>query len=342
MSLLYLVKWFEYFCIFFFSARLSQILGARRMVYLFFGLGIALAAYGYYEHFEPVSKAAYPNYYRLFERPPFHGDANHIGGVLALWLSFFSYVYLREPSFLSLRAPRFWGGRGNPGFEIASSTASSRNDKGVWLPWILLGTIFFVFFPFIWTFSRKSYIAFAGGYFVLFFFLRGARRRWVLLACMLICAGLLLPTRLAERISDLGAVMSESDPYHSSWAGNMDVWKRSFWNFDRFWLLGSGFGARHRLFYESQYVMTLTETGVLGFSTFLMVLVVPAFCAFRRLKAAGSQGLLAGAWLSAWTAFMIHNLSCVSLTVSKCAVVWWFLTGTFVGAMEKRKTHEPV
>jgi len=336
MSVLYLVKWFEYFLIFFFSARLSQMMGPRPMIVLFFLMGLVLAAYGYYEHFYPVSKAAYPNYYRLYERAPFHGDANHIGGLLATWLAFFSYLYLREPSFLSLRARSFLGGHGNHDFEIASSTVSPRKDKSGWAPWILLGAILFVYFPFIWTFSRKSYLAFSGAYLLLFFLVRGARRQWVLLGCLLICAGLLLPTRLAERVSDLGDVLSAVDPYHSSWAGNMDVWKRCFWNFDQFWLFGAGLGARHRLFYESQYVLTLTETGLFGFSIFIAMLMVPALCALRRLNALGHQGLFAGAWLSAWAAFMLHNLSCVSLTVSKCAVVWWFLTGAFIGAMERK------
>lgn len=311
MSILYLVKWFEYFWVFYFSAKLSQAIGPRRMVYLFFWMGIVLAVYGYYEHFAPMSTAAYPNYYRLYERPPFHGDANHIGGILAMWLTFFSFLYLRL------------------------SVGVNEDGDRPWTHRILFVSIFFVLFPLIWTFSRKSYLAFAGAYLVMFFLVPAARRRWVFLGCLIVCTSLLLPTRLAERVSDLGAVMSAVDPYHSSWAGNVDVWKRCFLNFDQFLFFGAGLGARHRLFYESQYVMTLTETGLFGLGTLCITLLLPAFFALRRIKLRGTQGLLAGAWLSAWGALMLHNLSCVSLTVSKCAIVWWFLTGAFVGGLNK-------
>ena len=314
MSLLCLVKWAEYFLIFILAARLSTAKTCSFFAAVFFWLGIGLAAYGYYEHFYPVSAAAYPNYYRLYERPPFHGDANHIGGLLAMWLSFFSAAYLR--SFPHLILPRITG----------EDRGGGRHSL------LLLGAILFVFFPFIWTFSRKSYFAFAGAFIVLVFLARGAWRRWVFLGCLLVLAGLLLPTRLAERVSDLGTVMTAVDPYHSSWAGNMDVWKRCFVNFNQFWLFGAGMGARHRLFYESQYVMTLTEMGILGLFTLAVLLAVPALLALKRLRDPMSGGL-AGAYLAGWAAFVLHNLSCVSLTVSKTAVVWWFLTGVWAGAL---------
>ncbi len=365
VSLLYLIKWFEYFLVFALTARLSQRpQTAQFFLKGFFWLGLAAAAYGYFEHFYPLSSAAYPNYYRLYERPPFHGDANHIGGLFAVWLAFFSCLYLRQPLTPTLSpqgrgriqhgacslAPAAFSvpvGRGSIAGQPAVFSLGSTGfpspfgrgqGEGAVVSWILLAAILFVFFPFIGTFSRKSYFAFAGAYAFLFFVPGISRRRWIFLACLLICAGFVLPTRLAERLSDLGEVMTAVDPFHSSWAGNLDVWGRCFWNFDQFWLGGAGLGARHRLFYESQYVMVLTETGVLGFGALLLLLFVPAVYAARESAKQSLQGLAAAAWLTAWAAFLIHNFSCVSLTVSKAAIPWWFLTGTVFGWLNSRET----
>ncbi len=308
VSVLYLAKWFEYFLVFAFAARLTRT-PEDAYFYLkhFFFLGLAVALYGYFEHFYPTGKAVYPNYYRLYERAPFHGDANHIGGLLAVWMAFFMGIYFRI------------------------------KDRR-WLPGLVLALLF-VFFPLIWTFSRKSYFALAGAFAFAFFIPGVDRRRWLFLGCLLVYAGLLLPTRLAERLTDLGEVMTEIDPYHSSWSGNLDVWRKCLWNFQHFWVFGAGFGARHRLFYESQYIMTLTETGVAGFSAFLMLLLVPAVWAFQKARETSGQGLIAGAWLAAWMVLGIHNFSCVSLTVSKVAIPCWFLTGgTFVFLSTKEKT----
>lgn len=71
LSFFYLSKWVEYFLVFVITTRFVR--DRQDAVFFirgFFVLGLAIAAYGYWEYLFPGSKAVYPNYYRLYERPP--------------------------------------------------------------------------------------------------------------------------------------------------------------------------------------------------------------------------------------------------------------------------------
>ena len=298
VSLLYVVKWCEYLLVFLLAARLARETTHRRLFLQVFGvLGILAVIYGFFEYFRPQDMAVYPNYYRLFERPPFHGDANHMGGLLSLWMAL-----------------------------LAGVCFNTRQKK-----WAVFtgALVVAAFFPLIWTFSRKSYFALAGAL-SLAVFLPIKRRRWLWLGALLVCAGLLLPTRLVSRVMDLGEVLSETDPYHSSWAGNLDMWRRSFIHFDKLAMFGAGLGARHRLFYESQYVLVITETGVVGTIFYTVLLGGLAWLGLKRIQRAKAQSMnraLWVGWLLGWVVVMLHGVTCVSLTISKIAIPWWFLTG---------------
>lgn len=296
VSFLYFLKWVEYFLIFVITLRLTpSSRDSDFFLKVFFLLGIAIAGYGYWEYFFPASKAVYPGYYRLFERPPFHGDANHIGGLLVLWMGFFTGLFLK--------------------------TGDRR--KAVWL----LASLVFVFFPLVWTYSRKSYFA-LGAALIFPFLFRGGRRRLLFLVSLLVVLALALPTRLSERMLDLGEALSSPDPFHSSWAGNWVMWKGALWNFKQFFLFGSGLGSRHRLFYESQYVLILAETGIVGMAAFLLLglrLVQKVLPGLRRPDTPKQAGIIFG-WLIGFAGLVVHNFSCVSWTVSKISIPFWLLT----------------
>ncbi len=331
VSLLYFLKWVEYFLIFTVTVRLltdmksagfpltptlsqgerGKLLGlppfspsADFFFKAFFILGIAVALYGWGEYFFPQVRANYPNYYRLYERFPFYGNANHIGGLLVIWILFFTGVFLN---------------------------AESRREK----IWILLALLF-VFFPFAWTYSRKSYFA-LGGALALPLFFWGARRRFLFLILLFGAAALFFPTRILERLTDLWDTLTSTDPFHSSWAGNWVMWKESLWNFNQVFLFGSGFGSRHRLFYESQYVQILAETGLVGFSFFIylcLTLFREAIGRYRPGLPPKGKGMALG-WLLAFLGFLIHSLSCVSWTTTKTAIPFWFLTACVLVSLKK-------
>ncbi len=296
-SLLYLLKWIEYFLIFIVTVRLTEGEKSEKLfLSSFFLLGIAVAGYGYWEQFFPAPTGVHFHYYRLFERFPFHGSANHIGGLFVVWLGFFTGLFLKT---------------------------ENRRERVV-----LLISLLFVFVPLLWTYSRKSYFALAG-MLGLAFFIPKSRKKLLFLAALFTILGLVLPTRLSDRLTELGETFSSSDPFHSSWAGNWVQWKRAFWNFDRLFLFGSGLGSRHRLFYESQYVLTLAEMGLLGFSAFVylgLTLIREGAARLRLSLTAREKGIALG-WLLGFAGLLIHSTSCVSWTVSKVGVPFWFLSG---------------
>ncbi len=303
VSILYILKWLEYFLIFWITVRLADTERTSRLfLRVFCLLGLAAACYGYWEHFFPLSKAVYPNYYRLFERFPFQGDANHLGGFFVIWIGFFLGFFLKS---------------------------SNRRDSAL----ALLGLIF-VFFPLLWTYSRKSYFALAGVLFFALIFLK-ERRKVLLVICLFVLLALLLPTRMAERLMDLGEALTSTDEFHSSWAGNWIMWTRVMWNFSQFFLFGSGLGSRHRLYYESQYVLILAETGMVGLTVFVYLwislirqfLIVP----YRGLDPR-TQAMALG-WFLGFAGLVIHSASCVSWTVAKVAIPFWFLTGTVLACL---------
>lgn len=297
VSVLYLLKWAEYFLVFFVASRLART--EQDLSFLiggFFVFGLVIAGYGYWEHFFPLDRAVYPNYYRLFERGIFHGDANHIGGLLVLWIGFFTGIYLK------------WENR--------------------FIRWVLFVSILFAFLSLTWTYSRKSYFALSGALILSFVFVK-ERKQLLLLVLSLIILSLFLPTRLSERLMELPETFNSADPFHSSWAGNWVMWKDSLWNFNRFAVFGSGLGSRHRLLYESQYVLILAETGLVGCAAFAFL----CFSMVRRTilgliaKVNGKYQSIALGWLIGFIGLLIHSGSCVSWTVSKIAMPFWFLTG---------------
>lgn len=304
LSLLYCLKWLEYFLMLVLAARFAAHIGLDFFLKVFYFLGIAVAAYGYWEHFfpRPEVKGVYPAYYRLFERYPFHGDANHIGGLLVLWMGFFIGLLL----------------------------ASEKRREQM----ILFASIFFAAFPLLWTYSTKSYLSLAATVFPAFLFRPGRTR----LLCLLAMAGVtafLLPPKLWGRLEYVITTLGSNDPFHTSWASIRFMWQNALWNFHELFLTGSGLGSRHRVFYESQYVLVMAETGIIGSFFFIRLLGSVArrmFSALRESRNARERGIFLG-WLLGFTALAVHALTCVSFTVVKVALPFWFLTGAILGGL---------
>lgn len=307
VSFFYLLKWTEYFLTFVFAAYFSA--GPREsrfLVKVFFILGLALAFYGYLESLFPTGRVPYPGYYRLYERFPFFGDANHVSGLMVLWIAFFLGVYLK-----------------------------SRNPVQTG---ILLAGLLLILPPFLLTYSRKSYFALAVAL-TPAFFLKGCRRRWLLLMLGYALITLLFPSRVWERLMNIAPTMASSNIHSSSWAADVDTWRMSLWNFEHFWLFGAGLGARHRVFYESQYLMILTETGFIGFAAYAALIFSPLRGIVRFWPAAQNaeaQGVAWG-WIFGLTGMLIHNISCISGSIVKIAIPYWFLTGTVLSFLAAEK-----
>ncbi|HLD49720.1 MAG TPA: hypothetical protein VJC08_00830 [bacterium] len=312
VSLFYVLKWAEYFMVFVVSAYFAaDRKSGRFLLKFFFILGLALALYGYREIALPSEAVAYPNYYRLYERFPFFGDANHVSGLMVLWMAFFAGLYLKSRSPLRI--------------------------------FLLAAGLLLIFPPFLLTYSRKSYfalaIALAAG-----FLIKGSRRRLIALILCYVLIALILPSRVLERVSGLGSVLTSTDAYNSSWAHNVESWALALWNFGHFWLLGAGIGARHRIFYESQYLMVMAETGFVGLAAYLALVFSPLRSVLRGWPGSGAsdeaQGVAWG-WILGLAGLLIHAISCISGSIVKVAVPSWFLTGVVLAYLAAEKREGP-
>lgn len=120
------------------------------------------------------------------------------------------------------------------------------------------------------------------------------------------------------------------------------MWKEALWNIDKLFFLGSGLGSRHRLYYESQYVLILTEMGVVGLLAFISLCLVLAgrlFAAWSKRPKVIDDGVAVG-WLMGFIGLLIHSSSCVSFTVAKIAIPFWFLTGAVFSYLILKETPE--
>ena len=54
-----------------------------------------------------------------------------------------------------------------------------------------------------------------------------------------------------------------------------------------------------------------------------------------------TEKAMAVGWLTGWVGLLIHILSCVSLTVAKIAIPFWFLTGVVFTALKAKQKPSP-
>lgn len=320
LSGLYLLKWTEYFCVFFVSRKIIRT-GEDCRFYLsvFFLLGIILALYGYVEYF--FHTKSYIRYYRLYERFPFYGDANHIGAFYVLWISFFTGLYTVKEDVPFRR--------------------------------ILLPSLILVFIPFLGCQSRKSLLSLAAAFAAGFLMTRRRKRLAFVMLILTVAFVFLTPPHILMRFhhqpaDNTAPALVEADGSAESLFGantgfNSDAdfytgpdsdqiafylhtWRWMLRGTEKYFLWGCGMGARHRLVYESQYVLLLSETGLTGLLLFLLLCFSPLKTLGLRQKKAGLKEGTALGWRMALIGIMVHNITCVSLSVVKIAFPFWFLT----------------
>ncbi len=105
----------------------------------------------------------------------------------------------------------------------------------------------------------------------------------------------------------------------------LEVWTALRADVLRFPLLGTGPGSRNRVFYESQWVMTLAETGVLGLAALLLVLIT------LGRTALGVGGPWGAVFLGLLACVAVQGLVTESLLVTRIAGPFWLLWGAFLG-----------
>jgi O-antigen ligase len=92
------------------------------------------------------------------------------------------------------------------------------------------------------------------------------------------------------------------------------AWKSALSTVPDFPLIGLGAGARHRSYYDNQYVMTLAESGLLGLGA-LLILLLGLAATLAQARRAWASPLGTGA-LAALAAVATHSMATGSLIVT--------------------------
>ena len=137
------------------------------------------------------------------------------------------------------------------------------------------------------THSREGFVALGVSLSVLFL-AQYPRWIWVAVPAALAFAVLVLPEWFYDLSRPGGSLFSR-----------LVAWKSALSTFWERPLLGLGLGARHRSFYDNQYVMLVAEAGLVGFCAFVLwlaTLVRQLYWTWRGQGAGGplSLGILAG------------------------------------------------
>ena len=174
----------------------------------------------------------------------------------------------------------------------------------------------------IWpTGSRSGALAWAAGVGAFFLVCVPALRWWV--------------TPLV--VLGLAAVPGNFWAAHSAPGSSMHdrlvAWKSALSTVDVYPLLGLGAGARHRSYYDNQYLMTLAESGLVGM-ILLLILLFGLARALGQRSGSRREWCAAGA-LAGLAALMVHGLATATFIVTMTAgPLFWYL-GVALSAREE-------
>ncbi|MCP4643152.1 MAG: O-antigen ligase family protein [bacterium] len=169
----------------------------------------------------------------------------------------------------------------------------------------------------------------------------GSREALPALAAGLCCLGMVLrPLWMAVLLPALGLLFimipgtwwdAVTEPGGSLY-DRFVHWKAALTAFSARPILGLGLGAAHRRFYDNQYVMILTETGILGTSLFLGWLAALSRSVYHASR--GSGGAVALGALAGLVAMTVQGGAAVTFIVTLIAGPVLWLAGYAVGVAE--------
>ena len=294
-SLFYLLKYFEYFVVFFLGVNVIR---ERRQVDLFWRAlactALVVGLYGWWQHHAGAARVSAP-----FEGE--HGEPNTLAGYLVLLMG----VML---------------GR-------AACAATMRRFLFGLLPAL------FLFMPLMNTLSRGGYLAFLTMYAALIA-LSPRRRAWLIVPAIVIAVTgvTIFPQTVIERVM---STFVERSPYGTvgeqmgldlSAAQRIDVW---FWTFD---LLKKhplvGYGITGAGLMDHQYCLVLGETGLIGGGLYLWtrwLILRSSWRAYRQVQEPEYRGLILG-YICAFIGLLVHSLAGNIFIIVRIMEPFWFLT----------------
>ena len=199
------------------------------------------------------------------------------------------------------------------------------------------GLLLIIVFPFLFTLSRTSYLAFIPAAIV---FIVAIRKRVIVLIAVLlviIVTPYFLPTPVTERLEYTFHQKPEHGQYKignikldTSTSERLKTWIESTDDFLKHPLLG--YGITGYKFRDAQYVRALLETGLIGLAAFfnlLFNLFRESIRIYRNLPSNSYKGLTLG-YIAGLTALTVHSIGANTFIIIRIMEPFWLVTGLII------------
>ncbi len=294
----FVLKYFEYFIVYFMAANLVKTLPqARMLLFCLFLTALLISVYGILQ---------IPGGHRV--TAPFEGtsgEPNTLGGYLAFagLLAAGLFLYARDP-----------------------------RKKLAYAVLLLL-----MIPPFLFTQSRASYGALIPGALVLAAFSRKRSLALLVVVLALVASPFLAPRTVRERVAytfsqelHVNQIRVLGLRLDTSTTARLMSWKQGLTDWKKHPVLG--FGVTGYDFMDAQFPRVLVETGVVGLAAFLYLLWLifrMALDRFRRFSDDFPKGLAAG-YLAGFTFLCVHALGVNTFIIVRIMEPFWFVTAILV------------
>lgn len=204
--------------------------------------------------------------------------------------------------------------------------------------YLALVTFCITLFPFIYSFSRTSYVAFC--VMLLYMGIFHIRIALLILAGVVASYFYLLPSYLVERIASIGDVFGIAANLPPAFMTRIDTWKWVYnWMIVKNPLFGGGIG-RVTLMIDSEFLRILAETGFVGlicFLWFIKTIIKTGKAVTPQITSENSSSMLAAlpvAVTAIIIAYFIHSLGSTTFTTIRTMEPFWFLIGILAVIMK--------
>jgi O-antigen ligase len=206
--------------------------------------------------------------------------------------------------------------------------------------------------PFVFTFSRASYLAFIPMYFTVVFLNRTKKRNTLIgaLIIAIVLGAFFFPQNVKDRLADAFTPEATMDappqtllgvPFGPSASARIFNWKTMIdrWKAKPF----LGYGLTGQGFIDGQYIRTLVEMGALGLTAFLLLLYAlyrNTLYIYNTSKDSLFKGLALG-FLAGHIGMMVHAIATNTFILIRVMEPYWFLAGIIMAIPKIEQMEMP-
>lgn len=222
-------------------------------------------------------------------------------------------------------------------FMLALALGLTLNLPGIWnqLKWAAFSFILFI--PFLYTLSRSSWLAAIPMFFSLLFLSKKRLYIALFLVLFAIILAILSPTSVIERIDYTfnppyhhNQINLGDSRLDTSASARIISWKRGL----KAWIEKPilGYGITGYSFMDAQYVRVLVETGIIGFIAFLWLIISvfkQAWKIFKKMDIPYYKGLTMG-YIAGFIALCAHSIGANTFIIIRIMEPFWFFTAIII------------